>query len=121
MPWILTGDFNSTPTSAVYKYLTNKDIGDADEEEYKVGKVPFPEAKSAYELLREPTFTNYTLKFKACIDYILYDSNNLTTTDLVWVDETKFDGLAALPSQDHSSDHLPLYAAFCYTAKKLQR
>jgi mRNA deadenylase 3'-5' endonuclease subunit Ccr4 len=114
IPWILAGDFNSTPTSDVYMYLTGKDDTGRADDEYKVSSSPLPEMKSAYETWKEPKFTNYTRDFKDCIDYVFYDSAHLAVRDLRLIDESKFSGVLAIPSREYSSDHLPLYAGFSY-------
>lgn len=115
--WILAGDFNSTPSSTVYKYMTGADMEDDDD--YGAGKNPLIDSKSVHGncIWGEPPFTNYTAGFKACIDYIFFGSFGLSVLNLSRIYKKDFDGVIAIPSDVHPSDHLPVYAGFFCNTK----
>ena len=63
----------------------------------------------------EPYFTNYTEKFKGCLDYIWYTPSRLRVLAVYNVpDERSFEaqGLLGLPGVNYPSDHLLLCCDF---------
>lgn len=58
-----------------------------------------------------PEYTNFTGDFKACLDYIFYEKENIKTLSFVpFPDESVLSQNTALPSQVFPSDHLALIA-----------
>lgn len=69
---------------------------------------PFP-FKSAYEIL--PKYTNFTVLFSACIDYIFYQSTNLSVIQSIPLPtEAELKTFQAIPSVVYPSDHVALIA-----------
>lgn len=64
---------------------------------------------SAYAEL--PKFTNYTVGFAACLDYIFYLQTNLRVVQAIPVPtEKELQSHVAIPSVVHPSDHVALVA-----------
>ncbi|EUT90697.1 hypothetical protein PFAG_01054 [Plasmodium falciparum Santa Lucia] len=105
---IICGDFNSTPSSAVYQLIYKKTCSRTHEDfnsdkyslltDLKLGHNL--NLKSAYAIskllsqklnpeeynnleLYEPLFTNYTSNFIGCLDYIFYNDENLNIISTV--------------------------------------
>lgn len=65
--------------------------------------------KSAYEI--NPKYTNFTVLFAACIDYIFYQSANLRVLQTIPVPTDKeLQSHSAIPSVVYPSDHIALVA-----------
>lgn len=65
--------------------------------------------KSAYEI--NPKYTNFTVLFAACIDYIFYQSANLRVLQTIPVPSDKeLQSHSAIPSVVYPSDHIALVA-----------
>ncbi|QPG76542.1 hypothetical protein FOA43_003931 [Brettanomyces nanus] len=121
---ILAGDFNSSPESLVYRYLTDGYIDITKEpamQNYNYGHTVGPRLgdrmgkfTSPYkDLYDQGTFTRtaYLPKFKKMIDYIWLNeySKRLKVTKVL--DELKDDDLhdyLGFPNLDYPSDHLPI-------------
>lgn len=123
IPLILGGDFNSKPDSGVYQFLVDGYLpGDHPEFlGYTYGDYTDSGLKHALTvtsanstLAHEPTFTNYTVDFNGCLDYIWYAQHNLSVERVLnGVDERivhSYNG--ALPNPHMPSDHIPLVADF---------
>ncbi|XP_014288325.1 2',5'-phosphodiesterase 12 [Halyomorpha halys] len=121
---LFCGDMNSTPDCGLYSLMTKK-IAPASLPDWKSDKSeivegfditqPF-EMKSAYG---EPKFTNYTVGFSGCLDYIYFQSDKLKllqTVPLPSEDEVKVH--TALPSPLFPSDHVALIADFEWIKKE---
>lgn len=66
--------------------------------------------RSAYESIR---YTNYTVGFCECIDYIFYQSDRLRCTQTVPPpSDAQLAEHTAIPSVLHPSDHVALVADF---------
>lgn len=72
---------------------------------------------SAYKtvLKKEPDFTNYTVAFKGCLDYIMYSQGSLQVLRVLdTYNESVLSEHIALPSPRFSSDHVQLVAEFAF-------
>ena len=85
IPIVLTGDFNSKPTSSAYTGITSGksiNIFDTDDLDYARPFVNTPKIFTKYPLRscykevfgKEPLYSNYTISFKATLDYIFVSS-----------------------------------------------
>lgn len=85
-------------------------IADAEEAVKGVSlEQPF-DIKSAFNC---PKYTNFTVGFAACLDYIFYQTNNLQMLQAVPLpSEEELRSLTAIPSIVFPSDHLSLVADF---------
>mmetsp|Transcript_2101 Transcript_2101/g.4007 ORF Transcript_2101/g.4007 Transcript_2101/m.4007 type:complete len:719 (+) Transcript_2101:364-2520(+) len=121
MPLILTGDFNSTPDSAVVEYLA-KDNVDAQHPDFATDPWNLLEdcatnhnlqLGSAYQLVTgtEPHTTNYTAHFKGVLDYIWLSTNSVTPLAVLAVPEEaqlRGDDDTFMPNSGFPSDHVSL-------------
>lgn len=116
---IISGDFNSTPDSAVYQlYSKGRVEGNHKDTMIHFGsKNDFTTSislKSAYSHLNEP-FTNITPWFKGTLDYIWYSSGFELESLLDMIPHSKITEendshgqLLGLPTTSFSSDHMAL-------------
>lgn len=137
--YLVAGDLGATPKSPAYGLLKK---GQLDEKEAKkLSKCPqiiagkggaaqaktlqqwFPNSfqhkwaglKSAYATVvgKEPPFTIYTDRVRACHDYVWYTGENLNANSALEVpDEAVLKPLQGLPNAKYPSDHLPLVFGF---------
>ncbi|KAL1973458.1 hypothetical protein VTN31DRAFT_6093 [Thermomyces dupontii] len=127
IPLLVCGDINSAPGEAVYNLIAH---GGLTEEHPDLGKRmygnlsrqgmthPF-KLKSAYGMIGELPFTNYTPDFKSILDYIWYSSNAMQVTGLLGeVDKEYLKRMPGFPNYHFPSDHLALLAEFTFRAKK---
>eukprot|EP01135_Chromosphaera_perkinsii_P012169 Nk52_evm7s2604 gene=Nk52_evmTU7s2604 len=121
-PIVICGDFNSLPDSGVYQYLSEGHISPnhSDFEGRKYGSYlskglshPF-NLKSAYSVLGELPFTNYTYDFKGVIDYIFYSQDRLFVSGLVGGVNTTYmeNTFLGCPNAHFPSDHISLMTEF---------
>lgn len=124
MPLLVCGDFNSIPTSAVYKYLCEGALDSEIKlprdpsgllEFFKVGHSL--RLSTAYRECcgNEAAFTNYTVDFKGALDYIFFSSDRLQALTISEIDDDRV--LAeetALPCSTRPSDHVSLIATFMF-------
>ncbi|ORZ01798.1 Endonuclease/exonuclease/phosphatase [Syncephalastrum racemosum] len=91
LPTIIAGDFNSTPESGVYEFLSkgvvrqdHDDFGDHTYGSYTTeGLAHRLNLKSAYSPIGELPFTNYTPNYKGVLDYVWHSSNTLDVLSLL--------------------------------------
>ncbi|KAJ2308647.1 Glucose-repressible alcohol dehydrogenase transcriptional effector [Coemansia sp. RSA 2706] len=119
---IICGDFNSTPDSGLYEFLSRGRL-DKDHDEvarlepyadYKRHGLRHPFGiKSAYASKEELPLTNHSPTFNGTIDYIWYTTGTLVPTGLLgevdreWVAQT-----VGFPNPHIPSDHIPIMAEF---------
>lgn len=132
---VFCGDFNSVPECGIYKLMTERVVPDdfidfksskyellhskqfvlkidfiVDEEQAVTGvtlQQPFNIA-SAYGA---PQYTNFTVGFSACLDYIFYHTDLLKVSQLAPLPtEEELKQFTALPSIVFPSDHISLVA-----------
>ncbi|KAB8664846.1 hypothetical protein FH972_026269 [Carpinus fangiana] len=127
IPFIMCGDFNSMPDSAVYElFSTGKLEGDhRDFQGNKYGNFTKEELthpftlKSAYGNIGELPFTNYTPTFTGIIDYIWYSTSALQVTSLLGpIDSEYISRVPGFPNSHFPSDHLALVSEFVVKNKK---
>lgn len=124
IPLVLCGDFNSEPDSAVYELLVRGEIQshrpEIEERDDALRILPdlhhilhsleLTSAMSAANGI-EPLFTNYTGKFKGCLDYIIYSPSRLRVLAIAAVPQEKDlerECGEGLPSATYPSDHIKL-------------
>lgn len=120
---IMTGDFNSNPTSMVYKFLSEGSISRQEQPNFtqnygsqlsnNVENV-LGTFKSPYKELYQQNIVNkttYTPKFKEIIDYIWFanDNNNFKFTNVLGdIDPEYLKDFQGFPNADFPSDHIPI-------------
>ena len=114
IPVILTGDFNSTPTSSTYHGITtgsSLNKFDMDDLKYPLPFLSTPrnytylEMTSCYHKVfgREPKHSNYTLKFKNTLDYIFVNSKINILGAMREIDSSHLQ--VSIPDNNFPSDH----------------
>lgn len=127
IPMLICGDINSAPGEAVYNLIAHGGLTEAHPDLGKrmYGNLsrqgmthPF-KLKSAYGMIGELPFTNYTPDFKSILDYIWYSTNQMQVTGLLGeVDKEYLKRMPGFPNYHFPSDHLALLAEFSFRAKK---
>ena len=117
IPYILCGDFNSQPTSSVYKGITTgindnefefdydksiKSIQPILESPTKYTKYPLISSYTAITGT-EPSYTHYVGKFIGTLDYIFV--NNKCEIIAV-LEELKLKDVTSIPDEYNPSDHI---------------
>jgi CCR4-NOT transcription complex subunit 6 len=129
---MLCGDFNSEPDSAVYDLTANgsmqSDHPEIESVNSSVRVLPdlntlghSLDIVSAMEVAigEEPVFTNYTQKFKGCLDYMFYSPQRLRVmaiSNIPEAQELEAQNGPGLPSAMYPSDHLLLCADVTFQA-----
>eukprot|EP00929_Paragymnodinium_shiwhaense_P000317 TRINITY_DN100560_c0_g1_i1.p1 TRINITY_DN100560_c0_g1~~TRINITY_DN100560_c0_g1_i1.p1 ORF type:complete len:614 (-),score=117.97 TRINITY_DN100560_c0_g1_i1:143-1984(-) len=134
MPFLICGDFNSTPDSAVYEFMSQGNVQPNHEDLTKdtCGLFKHLELSHAFGLSssyqactqEEAQYTNYTEDFKGTLDYIWFSHENLAVLAISQVDEeSSLAQETALPSSTRPSDHVSLVATFLFreTSKEPER
>jgi CCR4-NOT transcription complex subunit 6 len=125
IPVLVSGDFNSLPDSGVVEFLSKGSISTTHKELQQYNYQPFTDRglehslnlKSAYSLVDDIDFTNFTPLFKGIIDYIWYDTSALITTGLLGgVDKQYASTSVGFPNPHHPSDHIPLVVSMKFKA-----
>ncbi|XP_062541098.1 2',5'-phosphodiesterase 12 [Armigeres subalbatus] len=120
---VFCGDFNSVPECGMYRLMTERFVGDelADwlsNEEEAVRGVTLSQPFWFKSACGCPKYTNYTVGFKACIDYIYYQSDALKVNDVVPLpSEEELMAYDAIPSPVLPSDHIALVASLEWSNK----
>ncbi|OMJ22784.1 Glucose-repressible alcohol dehydrogenase transcriptional effector [Smittium culicis] len=119
---LICGDFNSTPDSGLYEYLSTSKLSkkhlDMDKLEHysdyaESGLTHSFQIKSAYSSIGEMNCTNYTPTFKGVLDYIWYSTGTLHPTGLLGsIDQEWLSTQVGFPNAHIPSDHIPLMAEF---------
>ncbi|KAH7429869.1 hypothetical protein KP509_09G069400 [Ceratopteris richardii] len=117
IPFIICGDFNSTPGDQVYSYLISAEGSTMDNPGVSLSMEQKSEKcmplYSLYASFKdEPDFTNFTPEFTGTIDYIFFSSFDIIKpSSLLVVPSAESEDLkGGLPNQSHPSDHLPIGA-----------
>nr|XP_019553522.2 LOW QUALITY PROTEIN: 2',5'-phosphodiesterase 12-like [Aedes albopictus] len=120
---VFCGDFNSVPECGMYRLMTERFVGDemADwqsNEEEAVRGVTLSQPFWFKSACGCPKYTNYTVGFKACIDFIYYQSDTLRVNDIVPLpSEEELMAYDAIPSPVLPSDHIALVASLEWNGK----
>ncbi|XP_067854866.1 2',5'-phosphodiesterase 12 [Heptranchias perlo] len=113
-PVIFCGDFNSTPTTGLYDFVTKGSISadhpdwtsNGEEERCNMSLTHSFKLKSA---CGEPAYTNYVGGFQGCLDYIFMDMNIFEVVQVIpFPTHEEITCHLALPSVSHPSDHIAL-------------
>lgn len=114
---IISGDFNSTKSSAVYELFSTGAVTKHDDLEGKdYGRFTDEgfhhsfKLKSAYDSIdSEFPFTNFTPTFTEVIDYVWYSTNTLQVKGVLGkADEEYYSHHVGFPTAHFPSDHIPL-------------
>lgn len=121
VPTVICGDFNSTPDSGVYEFLSHG-LAPGNHEDFmnhtygtytSEGLCHGYALRSAYQQIGELPFTNYTPGFRGTIDYIWYTSNSLAASGLLGeVDAGYLSRVVGFPNAHFPSDHVCILAEF---------
>lgn len=127
IPVIICGDFNSTPGSGVYDFISHGSLSSLHEDLVgrKYGNFtkdglthPFS-LKSSYAHVNELEFTNYTTTFVGVLDYIWYSTSNLQVVGLLGdIDKQYLSRVPGFPHVYHPSDHIPLVVEYVVKSRK---
>lgn len=124
---IMAGDFNSSPKSVVYKFMTKGFVNKKDESNFTQNYGPKVSGKienslgtfiSPYKDLYSRglyTKTTYSPKFKEVIDYIWYanDNENFKFTKVLGdIDPNYLKKFQGFPNEEFPSDHIPILSQF---------
>ena len=111
---IFCGDFNSTPPFGVVEYLTKGHIptSHADWRSQKGEEVSDLELRHHPRFMSAagtPEYTNYTMGFKDCLDYVWVERENFLVTQVVpFPSDQELELHSALPNIVFPSDHIPV-------------
>ncbi|KAK3909043.1 2',5'-phosphodiesterase 12 [Frankliniella fusca] len=111
---IFCGDFNSTPDCGVFRLLTTGFAPDTLEdwksnENEKISGLSLRQPFKLDSACGTPPFTNYTVGFSGCLDYIYYQTDSLQVKEVypLYTDE-EIKKYTALPNIVFPSDHIAL-------------
>ncbi|XP_075211300.1 2',5'-phosphodiesterase 12 [Lycorma delicatula] len=117
---MICGDFNSVPECGIYKLMTNKHVPQ-DSIDWKSN---LNEAVEGLELHQPwnlasacgtPKYTNFTVGFADCLDYIFYQTDRLAVKQVIPMpSEEELRQHVAIPSVVFPSDHIALIADLCW-------
>ncbi|XP_020393008.2 2',5'-phosphodiesterase 12 [Rhincodon typus] len=114
IPVIFCGDFNSSPNSGLYEFVTKGHISadhpdwtsNGEEECCSMSIMHSFKLRSA---CGEPAYTNYVGGFQGCLDYIFVDMNVFEVFQVIpFPSHEEITCHSALPSVSHPSDHIAL-------------
>ena len=130
IPLIVCGDFNAAVGSGVYDLITkgelagnHKDLANRSYGNFTRDGMYHPfKLKSAYSIIGELKFTNYTPNFTGVLDYIWYSANAMEVKGLLGnVDEQYLRRVPGFPNAHFPSDHLALKAEFAIQPQKTNK
>ncbi|NXJ15318.1 PDE12 phosphodiesterase, partial [Odontophorus gujanensis] len=114
IPVIFCGDFNSTPSSGTYGFMSTGGIAEDHEDWVSNGEeercnMPLSHPFKLQSACGEPAYTNYVGGFYGCLDYIFIDKNALEVEQVIPLpSHEEVTTHQALPSVSHPSDHIAL-------------
>lgn len=113
---LFCGDFNSVPECGIYKLMTEGFVPDnfidwRSKEDEAVVNVELRQPYKLASACGTPKFTNYTIGFKDCLDYIFYQNDKFRVTKVVETpSEEELNLHNAIPSVVFPSDHIAIIA-----------
>lgn len=113
---ISCGDFNSVPECGIYKLMTTKFVPEdfpdwKSKEDEAVTGLTLSQPFSIASACGTPKYTNYTVGFADCLDYIYYQTDRLLVEQVVPLpSEEELKRHIAIPSIVFPSDHIALVA-----------
>lgn len=118
IPIIFCGDFNSVPSSKIYKFMSEKFLSNL---KYKMRSsydiYSSKDIEKEYGDQYEPLFTTVTHKRCETIDYIWYSQDHFQVSQLLEIPDEKtvrekqideYKGVSGIPNSKFGSDHLPI-------------
>ncbi|KPI93870.1 2',5'-phosphodiesterase 12 [Papilio xuthus] len=111
---VLCGDFNSVPSCGIYQLYTTGIVPDSLPDWQSNGDEKISNLCLSHGLLLgsacgTPPFTNFTVGFADCLDYIFYDKNNLEVEQVIpFPSIEELQAHTALPSIVFPSDHIAI-------------
>ncbi|NWX98001.1 PDE12 phosphodiesterase, partial [Nothoprocta ornata] len=114
IPIIFCGDFNSTPSSGTYRFISSGSVAEDHEDWVSNGEeercnMPLSHPFKLLSACGEPAYTNYVGGFHGCLDYIFIDKNALEVEQVIPLpSHEEVTTHEALPSVAHPSDHIAL-------------
>nr|XP_030139255.3 2',5'-phosphodiesterase 12 [Taeniopygia guttata] len=114
IPVIFCGDFNSTPSSGAYSFISSGGIAEDHEDWVSNGEeercsMTLSHPFKLQSACGEPAYTNYVGGFHGCLDYIFIDRNALEVEQVIPLpSHEEITTHQALPSVSHPSDHIAL-------------
>ncbi|CAI6339003.1 unnamed protein product [Periconia digitata] len=127
IPLLLCGDFNSTPDSGAYEFITqgtmsntHVDLGSRKYGNFTRDGMHHPfQLKSSYAAIGELAFTNYTPGFVGTLDYIWYSTNTLQVVGLLGdIDKDYLKCVPGFPNYHFPSDHVASFAQYIVKGRK---
>lgn len=113
---IFCGDFNSVPECGIYKLMTEGYVPDnfidwSSNKEEAVQNVDLTQPYKMQSACGTPKYTNYTVGFKECLDYIFYQTDKFAVTKVVEMpSDEDLEAHIAIPSVLFPSDHVAIVA-----------
>ncbi|XP_065316617.1 2',5'-phosphodiesterase 12-like [Gordionus sp. m RMFG-2023] len=112
---IICGDFNSSPQTDLYQFLTTKCL---TKDATSWPKGDDPEAFEGFDLSHnfelysacgQPEYTNFVPGFQKCIDYVFVEKKKFEIEQIIPFPSRKdIEKYTALPNEELGSDHLAL-------------
>ena len=112
----LCGDFNSTPECGVLEFVRKGVIGrdHAEWNAWKDMEIRDLEIRHPFKMdtaCGTPKYTNYTIGFKDCLDYIFYETNRFRVSEVIpFPSEEELEVHKAIPNVVFPSDHIACVA-----------
>jgi 2',5'-phosphodiesterase len=113
---IFCGDFNSVPECGIYKLMTEGHVPSnfidwSSKKEEEVLNVEISQPYKMQSACGTPKFTNYTVGFKECLDYIFYQTEKFEVTKAIEMPtDEELGAHIAIPSVLFPSDHVAIIA-----------
>ncbi|XP_034231600.1 2',5'-phosphodiesterase 12 [Thrips palmi] len=111
---ILCGDFNSTPECGVFQLMTTgyapENLVDwKSNEAERITGLSLSQPFKLDSACGTPQFTNYTVGFSGCLDYIFYQTDSMRVKEVLPLySEEELQKYTALPNIVFPSDHVAL-------------
>uniref|UniRef100_A0A1B6D1I8 2',5'-phosphodiesterase 12 n=1 Tax=Clastoptera arizonana TaxID=38151 RepID=A0A1B6D1I8_9HEMI len=113
---LICGDYNSVAECGIYKLMTTKEVPDdfvdwKSKEDEAVKGLSLRQPFSLASACGTPKYTNYTVGFADCLDYIFYQVDRLKVEQVIPMPtEQELKQHSAIPSIVFPSDHIALVA-----------